>query len=71
MAEKEDALFASFISATQEQDESHCQSAERADSARVAKAEDYLLAHLTEPVSRGELAAEVGTSFRHPVTRIS
>ena len=63
-AEREDALMANFILATQGAEATDHRSGEHADSAVIARAEEYLRACLTRPASRAELAAETGTSIR-------
>ena len=64
LAEREDALIASFLLATQDAEPTDDRSAEKADTAAIARAENYLCAHLTRPASRAELAATSGVSIR-------
>jgi hypothetical protein len=56
ITEKVDAIFTHFV-LTSEGETKHCsRHAHKADIAAVAKAEEYLRACLTQPVSRAELA---------------
>jgi AraC-like DNA-binding protein len=64
IAEREDALFTRFVLATQGDEKTRYRSREQADTKSIARAEEYLCAHLTLPVSRAELAAVTGLSIR-------
>jgi len=62
IAEREDALFTHFVLAMQGEEKTRAR--EQADTTSIARAEEYLLARLTQPVSRAELAAASGISIR-------
>lgn len=62
LAEREDALFTQFVLAMQGTGTDR--DGTPACTSAIAKAEDYLLACLTQPVSRAELAATSGVSIR-------
>jgi transcriptional regulator GlxA family with amidase domain len=64
VAEREDALFTHFVLATQEEAEMPERRVECADTSAIARAEEYIRAHLTRPVSRAELATLAGVSIR-------
>jgi AraC-like DNA-binding protein len=64
IAEKVDAIFTHFVLASEWETKSRSRYAHPADNATVARAEEYLSARLTQPVSRAELAAVSGVSIR-------
>lgn len=63
-AEREDGVFTQFVLALQEEKKTCCRPGERTDKTKLTRAEEYLCAHLTHPVSRAELAAAAGVSIR-------
>jgi AraC-like DNA-binding protein len=64
ITERQDALCTEFVLAMQAEEKMHYHSREQADPTTLARAEDFLCAHLTCPVSRAELAAVSGVSIR-------
>lgn len=64
LAEREDALFTQFILAMQCAEALCSRHSQQADTATMARAEEYLRSRLIHPVSRAELAAASGVSIR-------
>lgn len=62
IAEREHALFTQFALAMQGDEQTRVE--EQANNTAIVRAEEYLLARLTQPVSRAELAAASGVSIR-------
>ena len=63
LAEREDALITAYLLATQGTKPDY-PSLRRRDAALISRAEEYLCAHLTDPVSRAALADATGVSIR-------
>jgi AraC-like DNA-binding protein len=64
IGELEDDLITAFLLTIQLQANGPAASTEKTRSSTLARAEEYLLANLTRPVARAELAAVAGTSIR-------
>ncbi len=64
VAEREDKVITQFVLGILGTEEADDARAEQAGTAAMVRAEDYLLAHLTCPASRAELAAVAGVSIR-------
>ncbi len=62
--EKEDALIARFVMASHTRDDTNRHSEHVENSPALARAEEYLNANLTTPVSQADLAAYAGVSIR-------
>jgi AraC-like DNA-binding protein len=64
IAEREDAIFTCFVLAAQGEAKTGNWSAEQVEKSTLARAEEYLRARLTQPVSRADLAVVTGVSIR-------
>ena len=64
VSEREDALITRFVLAMQGDEGVSRRPGRDADTSYLARAEEYLRARLTQPVSRAELAAATGVSIR-------
>ena len=64
LAEKEDEVVTQFVLTAQMGNEAENTAGEQVGTAAIDLAEDYLCAHLIQPVSRADLAAVCGVSIR-------
>ncbi len=64
LAEREDALITAYLLATQAAQQTDYPALDQPDSAVLSRAEEYLYARLTRPVSRTALADATGVSIR-------
>lgn len=64
LAEREDTVITAYLLATQDALRTDCPSLSPPHTAALARAGEYLRAHLTHPVSRAEVAAAADVSIR-------
>ena len=64
IAELEDALLANFVTALETPGDKGLDSKHQGSAQELARAEEFLDANLTRPVSRADLAAVAGVSIR-------